>query len=248
MSVNKEKRGESSFKVQENSKDITRLCRDLVLRDFGIRKSVRKNPRAVDGTWKKDENGNINICATIPRDKSSTKMTEDAIFLIPEYNDSNEGIANISLFPEWMLDKYRMDVLNKSIELREVIRKANDINIYYPSEYFERRNLQNKALGICDNLVDILQDMTECIPVSIDKIEPLIKSIKDEKRLITAWRKSDNPKLVYAMKNEENRKQAAAKISNEELKEEHLSLSKEQLIKMVLSMDKNELNLLEIKK
>jgi hypothetical protein len=246
MGVKQVNRTKSEFLIFTNTNDILKQTRDLVLKDFGIKANVRTSPVCANGTWSKDKEGNITIAATLPKEKTGKKVVQDVFLLIPEGADPNNGSLKVAEFPEWMLDKFREEALNYALAIQATIRQANDINIYYPDEYHERRRLQTKAISLCDNLVDLLTLMIDCIPVSVNKISPLVRLIMDEKRLITAWKKGENKKLVLAMQNEENRRKQALKISTSEIDNGNISLSKEQLIKMILALDDKEINTLNI--
>lgn len=85
------------------------------------------------------------------------------------------------------------------------ITAANSIYPTNESEYYDRRNYQNHAIGNCEQLLQEMQYIISVIPVDVNKFMPYTKMIVKEIQLLKGWRKSDNRilKSIRAKQNKE---------------------------------------------
>lgn len=85
------------------------------------------------------------------------------------------------------------NAIYKSVfELGTYIRIANSIYPIYQSELEERRLAQDKAIGLCFDLLTKYQLAMHTLRVPDDKYTTEIKHIKHEINCLKNWRTSDN--------------------------------------------------------
>ncbi len=73
------------------------------------------------------------------------------------------------------------------------IREANAFYVTCHEEYIERRILQDRAVGYCERLSGELDIVAELFhkDINVDKYVRFAQTVKTEKGLIKAWRKSN---------------------------------------------------------
>lgn len=86
--------------------------------------------------------------------------------------------------------KVRIDRL--AAELTCLIRAANTIYPVTIHEYEKRRDNQNYAIIVCEQLLNELQHIVEIFDVDINLYKRHIQAIEREIALIKKWRQSDN--------------------------------------------------------
>lgn len=187
MSVLKNKRSLSDLEFYRNGILLRKELTDLLLRDFGIRDKVRK--------------------ATSITSKMADKDAELFESLLNKYEVTNI----IEEYPEWLIDKFRTNILNICHSLIMNITAANTIYPTNESEYYDRRNFQNHAIGNCEQLLQEMQYIISIIPVDINKFLPHVQMIKKEIQLLRGWRKSDNRLLKGIRKEKGSKKDSKTK-------------------------------------
>ena len=181
MSVLKNKRGLSDLEFYRNGILLRKNLTELLLRDFGIRNKIRKS-----------------VALT-------KNMTEEDAARFQELVNKYECTYILEEYPDWLIDKMRSNILNLSYLLIMNITQANTIYPTNESEYYDRRNYQNHAIGNCEQLLQEMQYIISIIPVDANKYMPYVKMIQKEIQLLKGWRKSDN-RILKGIK-EKNEKQ-----------------------------------------
>lgn len=102
--------------------------------------------------------------------------------------------------------KYRDELWENAKHIAEDVRRANSIYAYYPTEYYERRKLQDMAVAHCFNLHDSLLEVAEDLPVTLEKVMPVIDEVKKRflQSRIGEKRKMRYCRFVWDMWNKEN--------------------------------------------
>ena len=181
MSVLKNKRSVSSLEFYHNAITLRREVTMLLLRDFGIKDKVRsvKSLYGVPGMEPEDEQKFREIV-----EKYEMKAT-----IIEEY-------------PAWLIDKMRNNIMNILHNMIMNITQANTIYPVCESEFYDRRNFQNHAIGNCEQLLQEMQYIISIIPVDAQKYMRYVEMIEKEIVLLKGWRKSDNKILKKIRENE----------------------------------------------
>ena len=194
MSVLKNKRSVSSMEFYHNAIVLRREITMLLLRDFGIKDKVRsvKSLYGVPGMEPEDEQKFREIV-----EKYEMKAT-----IIEEY-------------PAWLIDKMRNNIMNILHNMIMNITQANTIYPVCESEFYDRRNFQNHAIGNCEQLLQEMQYIISIIPVDAQKYMRYVDTIEKEIALLKGWRKSDN-KILKKIKETEAKKTEEAKKTAEE--------------------------------
>ena len=84
------------------------------------------------------------------------------------------------------------EVFTTICEIGRFIRIANSIYPIYQSEYEQRRIAQDKAIGLCYDLLTKYQLMMKTLKVKDNKYVEEIKHILHEINCLKKWRTSDN--------------------------------------------------------
>lgn len=99
------------------------------------------------------------------------------------------------------LDRVTIKASFVDCEPQDVIRYV----LAYPvceSEFYDRRNFQNHAIGNCEQLLQEMQYIISIIPVDAQKYIRYVEMIEKEIALLKGWRKSDNKILKKIRENE----------------------------------------------
>lgn len=163
MSVLKNKRSVSSLEFYHNAIMLRREITMLLLRDFGIKDKVRsvKSLYGVPGMEPEDEQKFREIV-----EKYEMKAT-----IIEEY-------------PAWLIDKMRNNIMNILHNMIMNITQANTIYPVCESEFYDRRNFQNHAIGNCEQLLQEMQYIISIIPVDAQKYIRYVEMIEKEIALL----------------------------------------------------------------
>lgn len=86
---------------------------------------------------------------------------------------------------------FELAALRIDIKFSE-LTSANGIYITVMEEYVERRLHWDRAMCYCDELLQLLQEITEELPADSNRLMPIVRLIIIEKNLIKGVRKSDN--------------------------------------------------------
>lgn len=180
MSVLKNKRGLSDLEFYRNGIVLRKNLTELLLRDFGIRNKIRKSV-------------------------TMTKhMTQEDALVFQNIVDKYECTNIIDEYPDWLIDKMRNNILNLCYAMIMNITAANSIYPTNESEYYDRRNYQNHAIGNSEQLLQEMQYIISIIPVDANKFMPYTKMIVKEIQLLKGWRKSDN-RILKSIKTKQNK-------------------------------------------
>lgn len=179
MSVLKNKRNLSDLEFYRNGIVLRKNLTELLLKDFGIRDKIRKS---------------VAITKHMTEEDASTFQG-----IIDKYSCTNI----IDEYPIWLIDKMRNNILDICHEMIMNITVANSIYPTYESEYYDRRNYQNHAVGNCEQLLQEMQYIISIIPVDANKFMPYVNMITREIQLLKGWRKSDNRILKSIRKKSE---------------------------------------------
>lgn len=194
MSVLKNKRGLSDLEFYRNGIVLRKNLTELLLRDFGIRNKIRKSV-------------------------TMTKhMTEEDAATFQNLVDKYECTNIIDEYPDWLIDKMRNNILNLCYAMIMNITAANSIYPTNKSEYYDRRNYQNHAIGNCEQLLQELQYIISIIPVDANKFMPYTKMITKEIQLLKGWRKSDN-RILKSIQGKQNKNKDTVNNKNENNKD-----------------------------
>ena len=176
MSVLKNKRSVSSLEFYHNAIMLRREITMLLLRDFGIKDKVRsvKSLYGVPGMEPEDEQKFREIV-----EKYEMKAT-----IIEEY-------------PAWLIDKMRNNIMNILHNMIMNITQANTIYPVCESEFYDRRNFQNHAIGNCEYNLTETGKVQERI--SKDSVTRMRRKLKKFRKLMDAGEMSfDDVRCAYA--------------------------------------------------
>lgn len=171
MAVLKNQRALSALEFYNNAIKLRQEITLLLLRDFGIKDKVR-SVKALSGTGHME-----------PEDEA--KLHE----LMEKYHSIGTIIEE---FPKWWIDKERESLMNICHDMIMNITQANTIYPMHESEFYDRRNYQNHAIGNCEQLLQEMQYIISVIPVDVQKYMRYVDMIEKEIALLKGWRKSDN--------------------------------------------------------
>lgn len=162
MSVDKLHRTESKFGVYDRARRIRKMVNDFLDRDFGIKVCKRDIRNAAVGKYRRLEDGSTEFYVRMPKQAEKHSRIEDYYIFIPVNGSTSEnGELMVREVPEWKLEKYRDELWENAKHIAEDVRRANSIYAYYPTEYYERRKLQDMAVAHCFNLHDSLLEVAE---------------------------------------------------------------------------------------
>lgn len=95
-------------------------------------------------------------------------------------------------FEQWFIADERKYIIDLLRELITNITMANNIYPTLEYEYIERRLYQDKAIGVCNAILQELQYAIETLPVNVNNYIRFADILQEEIRLLKGWRKSDN--------------------------------------------------------
>lgn len=171
MSVDKLHRTESKFGVYDRARRIRKMVNDFLDRDFGIKVCKRDIRNAAVGKYRRLEDGSTEFYVRMPKQAEKHSRIEDYYIFMPVNGSTSEnGELMVREIPEWKLEKYRDELWENAKHIAEDVRRANSIYAYYPTEYYERRKLQDMAVAHCFNLHDSLLEVAEDLPVTLEKV------------------------------------------------------------------------------
>jgi hypothetical protein len=109
-------------------------------------------------------------------------------------------------FPEWLIRRYRDEVLDILAKIKRNIRDANEVYPYFEAEFWDRRKYQDDAIRACGELYDIFTLCKGTLPIDADRYERFVQRIEYEVNLLKGWRKSDNRIIRQIRKRESEAK------------------------------------------
>ena len=167
MAVLARKRTLSQLEFYVNAINLRREVTKLLLRDLGIKSTVR--------------NIRVNTKKMEPED------AENFAELLEKYQLKIAGD-----YPEWLIDKLRASIWDILRDMMVNITKAHTIWATCKAEADERRLAQDRAIACCENLLKELELAVEVLPVNAEKYMHYVAMIDREIALLKGWRKSDN--------------------------------------------------------
>lgn len=177
MSVVYSKRGLSEMEFWKQLLKIEKLFIIFLLKDFGVKNRSREPEFYIKAYKMSDEDA-----------EEFTKLCD------------SYGIAKITdNYPEWLIEKFRSDLLEILQRLKRNIRDANDVIPAFESEYYERRYYQDEAIRCCGELYDEFSLIKDILHVDPEKYMRYVGMIEYEATLLKGWRKADN-KLLRQIK------------------------------------------------
>ena len=193
MAVKESQRGLSRLEFYHTAIKLRRDITLLLLRDFGVKDKVR----------------NVNLLAKMyelsEEDAQALKSTMDKY-----------GMSTVTEeYPEWLISDFRRGIMQILRALVMNITAANTIYPYLESEFYERRNYQNRAIGNCEQLLQEMQYVMGVLPVNAEKLMPYVETIEKEIALLKGWRKSDN-KILRQIKKKQREEQKKEEQPQEE--------------------------------
>ena len=191
MGVPKSDRSISQMEFFKNAIELRKDFVDLLLRDFGVKK--RK--------W------------NVENFTGSYHFSEEDAGTMKELCEKYEINGLVTEFPEWLIDNERQNILKILNELISNITKANSIYPHHREEYFDRRILQDYAIGNCEELFQEMQYCLDIFPVDANKYMQFVDKINKEIALLKGWRKGDN-KILERIKKKEKEEAENEKGNN----------------------------------
>lgn len=170
MSVPKGHRTLSDMEFWKTADSINREIREIVTRDFGIKRTTR-SPQDLTKVYKMEH------------------QDKDAMLQICE----KYGIASVEqTYPQWKIKRYRDRLMDLCSDIKADIRCANNVFPVYIEEYIDRRRYQDQAIRKCGVLYDELIDIKRDLHINANKYMSLIGLIIEQVKLLKGWRKSEN--------------------------------------------------------
>ena len=188
MSVPKSERGLSRLEFYHTAIRLRHDITLLLLRDFGVKDKVRNTSMIAQ------------IHGIAPED---AKALQDVM-------DKYHMTSITEEYPDWLIDKMRSSIMDICRELIMNITAANTIYAVHETEFYERRNFQNRAIGNCEQLLQEMQYVISVIPVDAEKYMPYVDMIEKEIALLKGWRKSDN-RILREIRRKEQEAQGETK-------------------------------------
>lgn len=182
MGVPVGKRRLSEMMFFHNAIKLRKEITMMLLRNFGVKERARdfQLPRGTKILNDKDK--------------------EVLVSLLDKYNIGGDLLFT---YPQWLLSHFRESLL---ILLRDLMMNITCANSIYPvciEELHERRLYQDKAICICECILQELNHLADVLPVDANKLIPFIDLTDNEVGLLKRWRKSDN-KFLKKIQNKEN--------------------------------------------
>lgn len=127
--------------------------------------------------------------SSVEFDNTYFKVYEDCVAIISNnFGGKKELVEKYSLYVQVM----KKECLTTVSEIGRNIRIANSIFPICKAEFQTRRIAQEKALGLCFDLLTKYQLIMKTLDVSDNKYVEEIKNIRHEINCLKNWRKSDN--------------------------------------------------------
>ena len=85
---------------------------------------------------------------------------------------------------------FAMPTVNLLLDLFNNMTMANTIYAMNEHEAQMRRDYQTRAIGNCEQVIQVLQYLVDTLPIDVDKIKTPIDLLMREIVLLKAWRQS----------------------------------------------------------
>jgi hypothetical protein len=184
MSVPKHRRGISGMEFYRIARDLRNKLTQRLLSDFGIKSRVRQIHIFGDKIIR--DNGKPDVGED--RDDTETLVVEHT-------KNKTKELTVIESYPRWLLDMFRVNIINALRRLMYDITMANSIFPTADYELAERRLWQDRAICECEYLIQEFEYAGDILPL---KYSTLIEYADDLMRLIAllkGWR-SANKRLM----------------------------------------------------
>lgn len=203
----KSQRAKSDAEFYTNAKKLRREMRDLMLRDFGIKKKILEHHYNID----LDEDA----ADTLRELQAKYHMDEtDGIRIAEVIGRAKYDAIEFNKYPEWIIAYYREALLETLKELLMNIRYANSIRIMPinpEGDYNARRQAWNRAIANCFQLNDWMSDIKDYFTCDTNKFDTYLDRIEREIALLQGVRQSDN-KVLKSAQRERDKKLAAESL------------------------------------
>lgn len=171
MSVLKRYRKKSKLEVYNNAIKLRKNITMLLLRDLGIKRTVRNMRIRTDNMEPQD----ADLLLGITEKYGLTKFPGD--------------------YPEWLIEKLRDSIWDYLRDMMLNITRAYSIWATNESEMNERRLCQDRAVSCCESILKDLELAIEVLPIDVEKYMPYVEMITKEIALLKRWRKNDNKRF-----------------------------------------------------
>lgn len=187
-------RKETPFAARDNMLDIREHITELAFRGFG--KKPRKLPN-LPGNWDQWSEASRSKWTLTQETKLEFAEACDKQFIEDEF-----GWFNATL-------RHMVDIIDQANTLSPQTEHECDI----------QRDLQNEAIGLCNNLVRELNHIVATIPCNKNFAVLVIQEIDHEMALLRGWRKACFPLRAACMKNDALRKLKAEEEARQQVEE-----------------------------
>ena len=187
MAVPKHERGKTRTEFFDQLYRMHDALVEMMCRDFGIRGSTR------------------DLKTFAYRARMSQEDKERFSELCVKYQIDVE----VS-YPSWLVDYYRESMLRTLDELMKMVTMANSVYVDVKSpnamnEFKLRRELQWRAIGLCETLLQTLQNAARVLNrlcgVDLQTYMPIVELITRESSALREWKKSGNAILSAIQEN-----------------------------------------------
>lgn len=91
-------------------------------------------------------------------------------------------------------------IVNLAIDIVADIRKANDVHVVEPSDYYYRRQLQIQARANCEALLTLIDISYRNLHLESDRVEYWTGLVVHVENLLSKWRESDRKRYGKNLK------------------------------------------------
>lgn len=161
----------SKMEFYKNAVRIRHLIDLWLIREFGIKKNPRSIKQVAKGISEEDQ------------------KIIDSIY---EKYGVNPNKSYNSGYPEWYLDDEKKLIKGYTNRLIYFLVQANKLHPQYEFEWEQRRQAQNDAIGVVQNIYIEIDHIKSMFDVSLRFTDDLIDALDREEDLIKGWRQSDN--------------------------------------------------------
>jgi len=201
MAVRSPDRGKSKADFMHNALRLRKEVTELLLRDFGVKDKIYD---VVHEARMGDE------------DREKFLRVIGHYDVTPEDRDALEEIirnstfeeATLGQYPVWLIDYFRRSILHIMERLMEHLYMGNTIYITLESEYMERRNHWNAAIGCIYNMAAWLDYVRQTLPVDANKYDRYLERCHREISMLRGVRRSDNAVMASIRKRQEKEQKA----------------------------------------
>jgi len=185
MGVKVPDRGKSKADFMHNALRLRKEVTELLLRDFGVKGRVYEHMREA----RMDDASREKFLRIIGHYDVREEDREELESIIHNCTYEEKKIAE---FPAWLVEFFRKAILRIMENLMGHLYMGNSIYITMESEYQQRRNHWNAAIGCVYNLAAWLDYIRLTLPVDANKYGRYLERCQREIDMLRGVRKSDN--------------------------------------------------------